>query len=92
MKTHTPGPWVDNDSRWPRCVVSPAGYRDSALPLIVVAQHVAPNDARLIKLAPEMLEALRLIARSEGFSGGTWAGELQGIARAVLAKYEEGTE
>ena len=34
------------------------------------------------------LEALRLIAGSDGFKDGTWAGELQAIARAAIAKAE----
>ncbi len=44
--------------------------------------------ARLHDAAPALLTALRLIARSDGFNGGTSVEELQAIARAALAQLD----
>jgi len=40
--------------------------------------------------APAMYQALKLIAESENFLGGTFILELQQIARDILAKVEGG--
>ncbi len=47
----------------------------------------APLD-RLHDAAPALLAALRLIARSDGFNGGSSVEELQSIARAAVAQLD----
>ena len=45
-------------------------------------------NTNLIASAPEMLEALKLIAKSDEFAGGTSVEELQRIAKEAIAKAE----
>ena len=44
---------------------------------------------RLNEVAPQLLEALQLIARSDTFCGGTFVLELQQIAREAVKKATE---
>lgn len=57
---HTPGPWDRHDSRWPGCIVSPAGT-GGPLPLVRVARVAYATDADLdlMAAAPDLLAALR---------------------------------
>ena len=43
-------------------------------------------NAKLIAAAPDLLQALQNIARSDEFNGGTFVLELQQIARDAIAK------
>jgi len=95
MKTkHTPGPWTAQpprghqhaiDRKWEIVAKIPDGGE-----FIVVGEHTGidclkESDARLIALAPEMLEALQYI--SEG--GESWK-DCCRLARAILAKLDGG--
>jgi hypothetical protein len=51
-----------------------------------VAGDVVTHNVSLICAAPDMLDALKLIAESDSFMGGTFVAELQAIARAAIAK------
>jgi hypothetical protein len=99
--THTPGPWraffTEGNRRtrigdWhftqePTSTSRPVRFRR-----VSASNAEAEANARLIAAAPELLDALRQIERSSGFNGGTWVGELQGIARAAIAKATKGSE
>lgn len=93
---YTPGPWcqrgedvVDINGT----LVASARYNPAGDPRFGGApgRHGAGRprverlaNAALIAAAPRMLAALRSIASSDGFNGGTWVGELQEIARAAI--------
>jgi hypothetical protein len=88
---HTPGPWRDEMGAFGIQILAydPEGetIRLADMPADETDDETQAN-ARLIAAAPELLEALRLIARSDGFKDGTWVGELQEIARKAIAKAE----
>lgn len=83
MNKHTPGPWVVQDSRYcpnsddPPPLVCTIG-RFSILAMCEVKSDI--DDASLISVAPEMLEALQEIAdivlESQGIAGYHLNGEV----------------
>lgn len=103
MSKHTPGPWLfarqdddDGDIYW--AVHAAAEYQ------FITNVHSSKEDARLIALAPEMLDALRLLTSPSmgetrypgtdresthiGWQEGPTAHERVKIARAILAKLD----
>jgi len=77
MSAHTPGPWTIralNNNGGVYSVQDSEGHEKGRTRI---------HDARLIAAAPELLEALRLIASAS--QGHDWAGVNQ-CARAAIAK------
>jgi hypothetical protein len=70
---NAPKPWL-----WPDRVISKRESR------VIREEHNAA-----VNVYAKLLIALRTIAKSERFLGGTTTKELQGIARAALAKEGE---
>jgi len=84
MSKHTPGPWAatqtPNDGRW--AVLGPA----FALPMFAVSPVTSEANARLIAAAPDLLDALKWLARGEH----EWSAPPQAIAfmERAIAKAE----
>jgi hypothetical protein len=82
--THTPGPWQfieSDDARVPDRIVSPAGAT-------VARGNIGVNraDAALIAAAPELLAALRAIAKLLAREGASGVVGAEVIARAAIAR------
>lgn len=90
---HTPGPWTIRTEKRTRLVCDAHGNQIAAI-RPVKRYGVEGDDAanaRLIAAAPEMYEALRIIADSEEFNGDAFVCDfetLQGVARSAIAKAE----
>ena len=90
MTAHTPGPWRVSDTDWVQ------GYRIQAVVSAVdgddIAQVTNVPDARLIAVAPEMLEALKIITYWYNKANRDGVVLAQGIdkARAAIAKAKGG--
>lgn len=96
MKTSfTPGPWHEGSGNGFGSVFADTGrmrYENGTVlyPIATICQGWAENEdaanAKLIAAAPDLLQALQNIARSDEFNGGTFVLELQQIARDAIAK------
>jgi hypothetical protein len=83
MTTHTPGPWEARGLT----IWEPG---KSALSIAVVTQH-EPNaraNARLIAVAPDMLEVLRSLVRDDAGVTHEYLHIIRAKARAAIAKAE----
>lgn len=82
---HTPGPWAFELE--PNGCTYSIWYDDDTM----VAEAQTLEDAKLIRMAPDLLEALKVIANSEEYHGDTVVCDfhsLQSVARAAIAEVE----
>jgi len=100
---HTPAPWNVQDNTaepYGQLVVDSAAHGAVAICYTMEkGETVAPaecvQNARLISAAPDLLEALRVIAESEEYHGDTVVCDfetLRGVARAAIAKATGGEQ
>ena len=89
-KAHTPGPWTQGSSESGRSCVWLDGNQEPADQMGHTDNWIDCNteaNARLIAAAPEMLEALKLIANAE--NSALDLAYCKGIARAAITKAGE---
>jgi hypothetical protein len=90
QSAHTPGPW-NHKQRDDHFVI-----RTEDLQRIAITQYVGPTaeeaNARLIAAAPEMLEALRIIAIEAGSRKENGMSGIASIAYAAIARAQGGPQ
>lgn len=79
---------VEHDDPVGEYYISPKEGLENAA-LIASAPDLLAERDRLRQVNAELVAALKTIERSDTFLGGTFVKELQGIARAAIAKAEE---
>ena len=100
MSKHTPGPWFYGDwikgtkvessaSEWVE-IWNIDADGSQGLPFVACKHHDQIANARLIAAAPELLEALKLIASAE--NSALDLAYCKGIARAAIAKATGGAD
>ena len=97
MSKHTPGPWVVSaDPLHLHSLMTVIGGKESGPPQQMIVQvsgfaewKEAAANVRLIAEAPELLEALKLIANAE--NSALDLAYCKGIARAAIAKATGGS-
>lgn len=95
MSAHTPGPWLVTDILRGKYAgatgIYPADLMAPAFAILPAGcAHIQRANARLLRGAPEMLAALRVVSGCVPDSqGGTTLGSYEmGVVRAALAKVE----
>lgn len=89
---HTPGPWTAErtpaSAYWDWTVIAPSGK--GRVMQIGIDTDNTEADARLIAAAPDLLEALQaIVARVNGGSSYRMGADVDGLARAAIAKATE---